>query len=181
MIDTSTTLQIEKSPAQLAVGLGLCALFLLGCLWMVTADVSGGGRRSELVAPIGWVGLVVFGAFGALLLKQMFSGTGPVLSFTPTGLTDKRISVDEMPWAEVDALSTWSMQNQPAMIVKLNPETEAAMTLGRIASMTRGANTKLGADGLAVTAKGTKINHDDLIATTMTYLAAHNPNFDQSV
>jgi hypothetical protein len=55
------------------------------------------------------------------------------------------------------------------MVLAVDPEVEGKLHLSRIARWSRGANKRLGADGLCVTAQGLKIDYDELWSTAMAY------------
>ncbi|MGH6925292.1 MAG: hypothetical protein ACRED5_16290 [Propylenella sp.] len=55
------------------------------------------------------------------------------------------------------------------MVLAVDPETERNLHLSRIARWSRGANRRLGADGLCVTAQDLKVSYDELLSTAMEF------------
>jgi hypothetical protein len=173
MTDTSKTLEIAASPVKMILlAVGGAAFVIVG--WFLARATEGTGRYSrEMVNLAGWAALVFFGAITLLIVWRLFTQRGTVVTLSPMGLTDIRVSLDVVAWPAVDRISTWSHSGQRIMIVALKPGEEAKLKLSTIARLTRGANAKLGADGLAVTAQGLKIGYDDLLSTTMAYAERH--------
>lgn len=168
-IDTTATRDIAASPGRLLMlALGSLA-FVVGGWYMIEAT-SGTTRYSrEMIALVGYASMAFFGFCLAIAIQRLLTQRGTVITISPDGLRDVRVSPDLIPWAAIQSLSTWQMQGQQVMVVAMKPGEEEKLTLTRIARMSRGANARLGADGLAVTAQGTKIGHDELMATTIAY------------
>lgn len=161
VIDTQQTYGFGQSPWKMG-------LVVLGCIGFVAASVlmiAGviDGRRFGLDAStIGWIGVIVFGAFLLLALWRLISARGPVVTVSPRGLHDTRISEKMIPWDAVLGVSTWQMSNQKIIVVAVTPEAEQSIGLTRMVKWTRGANRSLGADGLCI-APGIKVKIDDLL------------------
>lgn len=168
-IDTDATRAIAASPLKLALlaglGLGFCVIG-----WLMTQASESSRRYSpEMLHILGWVTLVFFGACTMIALWRLLTQRGPVITLSPQGLQDVRVSADVVPWTAIETLYTWQHSGQKVMVVGLKAGEEQKLRLTTIARLSRGANAKLGADGLAVTAQGTKIGHDDLMAAAIAY------------
>lgn len=161
VIDTKQTYAFGQSPWKMG-------LIVLGCIGFVAASalmIIGviDGRRFGLDAStVGWIGAIVFGAFLLLALWRLIGTRGPVVTVSPRGLHDTRISRKVIPWSAVRAVSTWEMSKQKIIVVAVTPEAEQAIGLTRMAKWTRGANRSLGADGLCIN-PGIRAKPDDLL------------------
>ena len=168
-VDTRQTTEIRQSPGRLLM-LALIGLFLVGLSIMLVLGYAKETRMGALSVPVGWAGLVFFGAALAVTLKRLLQGSRVVISLSPSGLRDVRVAEKEIPWGAVMAVGTWEMSRQKVMVVQVPPEVEADLGLTFIARKTRAMNAKLGADGLAISAQGTKVDHETLLALTLAYL-----------
>jgi hypothetical protein len=121
---------------------------------------------------IGYVGLIFFGLCTLLLLWRALTMRGPVVTMDVHGIRDVRVAKETIPWGAIRDISTWQYQRQKVMVLAVDPETERNLHLSRIARWSRGANKRLGADGLCVTAQGLKISYDELLSTVMAYWKA---------
>ncbi len=167
VIDTKQTYAFGQSPWKMAlIGLG-CIGFIVASVLMIIGVIDV--RRFGLDAStVGWIGAIVFGAFLMLALWRLIGTRGPVVTVSPRGLHDTRISEKVIPWDAVLGVSTWEMSNQKIIVVAVTPEAEQAIGLTRMAKWTRGANRSLGADGLCIN-PGIKVKPDDLLRLIIAY------------
>lgn len=176
-IDTLTTTEIAGSPWKM-LGLGLLGLGMVAGSAALAAPELHGARFDSTVRIIGAVGVLVFGLFTTLILWRAATTRGAVVTLTPTGIRDVRVSAREIPWSAVRSISTWSNQGQRIMVLDVDPAVEATLGLTAIARWTRGANRSLGADGLCVTAQGLATTYDDLMALAKAYARASPASHD---
>lgn len=170
-IDTTQTLRIAKSPGAL-IGLVALGVVMTGlCAYLLASPGVRTGQAPWVQAAL-WVGVPFFGLCTLIAAMRAFGGPKDTVILTPTGLTDIRVSADEIPWSGVQSLGTWSSSGQRVMVVAVDPETESRLRLTTIARMTRKANRSLGADGLCVTAQGIRIGYDALLAQAIAYREA---------
>jgi len=161
-IDTTRTLEIRQSPWEmlklLAIGIAFvaCSIFIAY-------------QGNIFYVIVGMFGLVFFGTLTLLVLWRLVASMGPVVTVSPMGLRDKRVTADLIPWSAITDIATWSAYNQPSIIVAVDPAVEKRLRLSLITRMTRRANASLGADGLAVGSQGLHMGHDELIAAIMAY------------
>lgn len=160
----SDKLEIAGSPAKLLLmAAGGTAFVALG-VWLLTLEPQT--ARNTFA---GYASIIFFGAITCLILFRLVNQRGPVITLTPQGFHDVRVTNAPVPWQAVDAVSVWESHGQPAVIVKLKPAAEASVDLTTIARLTRRANAALGADGLALTAQGTRTSHDELLKAIINY------------
>lgn len=167
VIDTKQTYGFGQSPWKMGLVVLGCVGFVVASVLMIIGVIDG--RRFGLDAStIGWIGAVVFGVFLLLALWRLISTRGPVVTVSPRGLHDTRISAKMIPWEEVLGVSIWQMSNQKIIVVAVTPETEQSIGLTRMAKWTRGANRSLGADGLCI-GPGINVKIDDLLRLILAF------------
>lgn len=168
-IDTGNTMEIGASPIKMVLmALGGLA-FVVGGFYMSQASTGTSRHSVESVHFWGYASMAFFGAITALTVWRLVTQRGTVITLSPEGFRDIRVSADIVPWQAVASLKTWQSSGQNIMVIELHPGEEAKLKLTAIARMSRGANTKLGADGLSVAAQGTKIGHEALMEATIAY------------
>lgn len=167
-VDTTRTIEIENAPAKMLrlVGLGVLMTGVSVALAFRWIPDIGPGSYGEF---IGYCGLVFFGVCTVVVLWRLLTTRGPVVTIAPDGIRDRRLTSDLIPWTAIRAISTWEYRGQKAMVLAVDPSTEARLALTRMARWTRGANRALGADGLCVTAQGLKIDYVNLMALSLDY------------
>jgi hypothetical protein len=170
-VDTTRTLEILHAPLKTLGYVALALVMTAASLTLVVLDVPE-LAGADVARVIGTIGALFFGLCTFLWLWQLLT-MGAVVTLSPGGLRDVRIAREVMPWRAIDRLSIWNMQGQSFVVVALAPEVEQRLTLTRIARWTRGANRRLGADGLCVSAHGLKVDFATLSALVQAYAAAH--------
>lgn len=172
-IDTSQTTEIHGAPLKM-LGLAILSLALVvTCVAMVAGYGPPLGYDDWQFWAVG-VGVPFFGFTTVMIIWRMATQRGPVVTLSPEGILDTRVTAAPIPWRAIRGISTWTMQRQNVMVLDVDPEVEKTLPLTRIARWSRGANRKLGADGLCVTAQGLKTNYDQLLETATAYArAAH--------
>jgi hypothetical protein len=164
MTDVNERIEIETAPMKMAL-LGFGALgFVATGVWIVRTTPSG-----AFIHLIGWASIVFFGLCAALVVQQVLTLRGPVVVIDRRGILDRRVSDEMIPWDKVQAISTWSHQNNKTMILKLDADFDAAFPTKRITRMTRGINAKLGADGIAINPSGLMLSYDKLLAAAIRF------------
>lgn len=118
------------------------------------------GSREEF---FGWAGMIFFGFASVILLRRLLGPSRAVLTLTRNGFTDTRIARDEVPWGAISGIGVAKLRRQRLIVLKVDPTTEARLTLTRAARWSRGPNRALGFDGLCVSATGLKMGYDELL------------------
>ncbi len=161
-IDTARTIEIHQSPWEMlklfAIGIAFvaCSIFIIsqGSIWHLI---------------VGWFGILFFGALTLLVLWRLLTLIGPVITISPRGLRDKRVTGDLIPWSAITDISTWSHGNQSFVVLAVQPVVEKRLRLSLITRWTRRANAALGADGLTIGSQGLRMDHDALLAAIIAY------------
>lgn len=169
-VDTSRTLSISQSPWRMfgLLLLGIAFTGLCGVLPFLFDDWFS----RILVGAVGIVGFLFFGFCTLVIGWRLVTETGTVVTIAPEGVRDTRVAAEMVPWSAVTELYTWEYQGQRVMVIALDPQVERRLTLTRIARWSRGANTALGADGLAISAAGLTMPYDEMFASAQAYRAA---------
>lgn len=168
-IDTSGTVVVGYSRRKLALYAIGSAAFVAAGLWMIGIDKPIGRSSPETVRFWGYAAVAFFGLMLLYSASLLLRARSAVISLSPQGLRDVRVSLDTVPWASIASIGTWAYSGQRIMVLTLHPGEEAKLRLTRLARWTRSANAQLGADGLSITAQGTDIGHDALLAATTAF------------
>ncbi|MGL4323997.1 MAG: STM3941 family protein [Beijerinckiaceae bacterium] len=155
----------------LVVVAGLAFVILGYVMTQITGSTSR--QSAESVRFWGYVSMAFFGPVALIGLWRMVTQRGTVITLAPEGLHDRRVTKSFVPWHAIDSIVTWQHARQRIMVLKVKRSEEEKLQLTPIAGMSRGVNAKLGADGLSITAQGTQISHDNLMAATIAYAERH--------
>jgi hypothetical protein len=175
-IDITSKIEIKLSLLRLAGAWAGGAAFVALGYWMTQATEGTTRHSPELVHWAGYAAIAFFGGGVLLSVANTLAQSGPLLTLSPMGLRDTRISPDFIPWHSVDAIFTWAQHGQRMIVLQLHPGAEEKLRLTRMARISRRANARLGADGLVVATSGLNVGFDDLMAATMAYAEAYGPS-----
>lgn len=169
--DTSRTLEIEPSLWEMA-GLAILGVFmtivpLAFALHWVEPKTPEPGIETPAFAAASF-----FAICTVVIVWRLFSVSGPVVTISPQGIRDTRVTAELIPWAAITGIGTWTYSGQQILVLKVSPETEQKLLLTRIARLSRSANKAVGADGLCITATGLKISYDRLHERVIAYANA---------
>ncbi len=157
-------LYIERS-ALTTIMLAGNAAGLVAAGVVVTRVASAG----SFVQVFGWAAVLFFGTCCVLIVRELLAFRGVVVVIDRDGILDRRVSNQPMPWAKVLGVDVWSLDAQRFVILKLDPDFDAAFPTKAITRWTRGANKKIGADGITVNPRGLKISFDLLLAAIVRF------------
>ena len=96
-----------------------------------------------------------------------------MLTLSPQGFRDIRISPEFIPWSVVENLSIWRYRNTKTVVVKVSEAVWRDFPLSRMARWTRSANANLGVDGLAIGTVELATGTDELLAMMRAFAVAH--------
>ncbi len=167
----------QRGPAELRVGQSAVGMVRVVALSVGMTAVSVGlmvvdSPRAEANRAIGLVGLVLFGAATVVLVLRAVRTRGDVVTLTPAGFYDRRVTRAVVPWAALTGATTWSAMGQRVLVLQVAPDAWPGLDLTATARRSLAANRALGADGLAVTTSGLGIGHDALLAAAQEWIAA---------
>jgi hypothetical protein len=178
--DTSGTLEFRASPARM-LGLALIGLALTGVSAVLAFRLFESISAGSFAEFIGMVGMALFGAATLYALWQASRGSRVVVTISPDGIRDTRLATQFIPWTGISSISTWKpatpgsaskLADPRVVVLAVDPQVEAGLTLSRMARWTRNANRSLGADGLSVTSAGLATSHDELLAAAQAFWQA---------
>jgi hypothetical protein len=168
-IDTSRTIEIKASPAQMAGAL----LIIVAGAGMTFAVIPFLDADEWLHFRGLFLVIILIGFCAAVWAGAAFPWRGPVLTLAPQGIRDTRVAAEFIPWRAIQGITTWENEGQQAMVLAVDPAVERALTLTRLARWSRGPNRTRGADGLCINPIGLKIGYETLLDTSLAYLQAH--------
>ncbi len=171
-IDTSKTIEVRGSRLKLVLLGALGIAMTAGSAWVAWAGLASPGSFAQLAV---WVGVPLFGLCTAIAFWRLATAGSVVLTLSPDGIRDTRVAAEIIPWTAVRGMGTWAMQGQKILVLDVDPEAEQRLTLTRMARWSRGANAKLGADGLCIAATGLQIGYDKLLEAATAYAEAARP------
>ena len=169
--DTSRTIEFPASPARLLTLLVFSAMST-GIAAVLAFRLFPNMPNDPAAVSAGYSGLVFFGFCAAVALWRLYTQRGPIVTVSPAGLRDVRVAAEPIPWRAIKSISTWQMQRQMVLLITIDPAEEARLTLTRVARWMRGANRKLGADGLVISSQGLKVGYPTLFYTCRDYWEA---------
>jgi hypothetical protein len=163
--DFSASKAIPLSRGKMLRGLVICAVFVLLGVWFVNIKPTMRVDPGELglLRVIGWVGIVTFGFFGALIGKKYFDKRVG-LTLDQQGITDysSAIGAGFIPWADITGFGIQEVQGTRNVIVMVrNPEHYIAKA-GMLTRMAYRANLKLIGSPLAISPVALQIGFDEL-------------------
>ena len=171
-VDTTRTIEVRGSRLKLvllgALGIAMTAV----SVWVAWVGLASPGSFAQLAV---WVGGPFFGLCTAIAFRRLATAGSVVLTLSPDGIRDTRVAAEIIPWTAVRGMGTWAMQGQKILVLDVDPEVEKRLSLTRMARWSRGANAKLGADGLCIAATGLEIGYDKLLEAATAYAEAARP------
>lgn len=155
---------------QLLSGVGLSATSLFLAI-PVLPDIAPG----SLPQILGWLGVAFFAPLTAIAAWRASTHRGPVVTLSPDGIWDRRLSGSFIPWFAISRITTWDINRQKIMVLDLDPEIEPqlGLELTRIARWSRPANRVIGFEGLCVAVAELNVSYDDLIGQTLDFWHRH--------
>jgi hypothetical protein len=170
-IDTTRTIEFHASPARQLTLLAFSAMSIVIAAALAFRLLPGAPSDGAMVST-GYTGIAFFGFCAAVAIWRLLSQRGPMVTVSPEGLLDVRVSKEPIPWRAIKSISTRQMQRQVVLLVAVDPASEEKLTLTRVARWMRNANRSLGADGLVISPQGLKVGYPTLYYTCRDYWEA---------
>lgn len=161
-IDTTRTIEIKQSPWRMVGVIAVGLAFVLLSLFITPAH----GFTGQVV---GGFGVTFFGFIALVAAWRLLALRGPIVTVSPSGIRDVRLTGAVVPWSAVRSVSAWSAYNQPAIVIGVDPAYERALKLTALARATRPLNAAIGADGLCIASQGLRMGHEALLETITAY------------
>ncbi|MCP5081805.1 MAG: hypothetical protein GY948_08920 [Alphaproteobacteria bacterium] len=171
-IDPSQTVEISASALQLLGSFALTVLAGLGigaAVWL-NAEIL---TTVALVAFL--IGTAVLVGVSFYLAKLMLRSDAPVVTISPEGVCDRRLSADTVSWRDIDHIRP--RRNRQAQVIELvlSKEADKALTYKPLPRLLRSYHRLSNSVRFAVSAHGLKISHKQLQETLEAYIKAHGP------
>jgi hypothetical protein len=154
---TLTRVVVERSRTKGLLALGGCVVFVVLCLLIATT-----GHPVALAIAV--LGIVTFGTFGALWVRQLFR-SGPGLVVDDHGFDDasSAIGVGRVPWSDVTHVSTWGMPGSRNVVVHVRNPGDHLERLGWFARRSARANISLVGSPVVLNANTLRTDTDCLV------------------
>jgi len=139
-----------------------------GAAWVLTAWPLGGLSPATLiVAACG----VFYGALGVALLLYRRRLVAPVVTLTPAGFKDRRLTTAPIPWSAIRAIRSKTDERTLARYVVLWIDPAAAEAAGPtpLAHCTTPSSRHLGLDRLFIGTDGLAAGHDEFERVLRSY------------
>ncbi len=172
-IDTSRVLEIELSRWKNWARLAASGLFVIVCaIWF--AEAMGWIAIGKLASDSSeaWISgliLVLFGSIFVAVAGHLYRLRGPVVTLSPEGFRDLRIAAETVPWSVIEGVSHQQNRIGEMIVLEIAPAAEAKLNFTILARVLRGVHGLFGVRGLIVTAAGTSIGEEDLLAAIVAY------------
>ncbi len=171
-IDPSQTVEISASGVQL---LGSFALTVLAGLGIGTAV----WLNAEILTTVAFIafliGTAVLVGLSFVLARLMLRSNMPVLTISPEGVCDRRLSSDTVSWHDIDDIRP--RRNHQAHVIELilSNEADTALTYKPLPRLLRSYHRLSSSVRYAVSAHGLNISHKQLLEILEAYAQAHAP------
>ena len=127
--------------------------------WLIYRGAAPHGSFKEAAV---WLGVIFFGLDGVVLATRLFDRS-EILTISPAGVRDTRISRDVIPWSAILGMAATSYRGQSFITLEIDPATEEVIRLSRMARWSRPMNAKLGFRGLVLNPAGLDGSFDDIV------------------
>lgn len=130
--------------------------------------------KPHLVLLAGWTAAMGFGVLGAIGASRLLLQRGPVVTISPAGIRDTQFSFETIAWADIAAVSQWTMNGRHATKLTLLASRGGTVKRVPVARLARNMDVGLGTDGFLVPASGLLVTHNDLRSWIEAYAATYS-------
>jgi hypothetical protein len=127
--------------------------------WILYRGLAPQGSFKEAAM---WLAAPLFGLCGFMLLLRAFDRS-VIVSISPAGVRDTRISEDVIPWSAIRGVTVGSLKGQRFITLAIDPEVEKGLRLTRLAQWSGPMNAKLGFHGLVLNPAGLDGTYDGIV------------------
>jgi hypothetical protein len=171
-IDTTRTVEIRASQAHTMLAI-LLALAMTCASVAVAVIYFGTGNSREYM---GWAGTLLFGALTAATVwrSSQIGGGQAVLTLSPQGFRDIRISQEFIPWTAVGTIAVRESRMGKGVVVK-SIAVEVPESIREDSRFGRSGDwsQRVGADGLSINTQELSPPFNDVLEMMTAYKAAH--------
>lgn len=171
VVDTSLVRNIDQDQGVMFFSVFGCIGFVALGLWMIGGNFSE-YRRAALTPFSGWIMVVLFGLFGAVLASRLLNPRNPIITLSPEGIRDQRIGRDVLPWKHITGIKDWRLKLSKAVVLFVDPAALKDFNWSLTHRILRPLNAMSGR-GLHCSAMGTKIDHAELLTLISAYANDH--------
>lgn len=169
--DTSGTVEFHASPSRQLTLLAF-SLFSLALAAALALNRIPNMPSDPAAVQTGYFGIVFFGFCAGVALWRLWVQRIAIVTVSPAGLRDVRISAAPIPWRAITGISTWRLQRQMVLLIAIDPAAEGDLTITRTARWMREHHRRHGADGFVVSPRGLKVGYPTLFYTCRDYWEA---------
>ncbi|NNF79101.1 MAG: hypothetical protein HKN05_13820 [Rhizobiales bacterium] len=169
-IDPSQTVEISASALQLLGSFALTVVAGLG----IAAAVWLNAEILTTVALVAFlIGTAVLVGISFYLAKLMLRSNTPIMTISPEGVCDRRLSNDTVSWRDIEHIRP--RRNRQAQVIELvlSKEANKALTYKPIPRLLRSYHRISNSVRFAISAHGLKVSHKQLLGILETYAEAH--------
>jgi hypothetical protein len=169
--DTSSTIEFLASPTrQLSLlAFSVLSMAIAGALAL---QLMPGMPSDPMAVSAGYTGIAFFGFCAVVALWRLWAQRGAVVTVSPAGLRDARVTGEPIPWSAIRSISTAQMQRQTVLLIAIDPAAEQHLTITRVARWMREAHRRSGVEGLVVSAHGLRVGYPTLFYACRDYWEA---------
>lgn len=176
-IDTSSVIEIDRAPQQMVALLVASLIGITLSAGLILYDES-----------LAFVMAAVFAGAGLAALWRMRGLRSTIVTITPEGIRDIRVSEKFIPWSVVQGVSIWnaareklgpfhvnvtgSFSGKNIVVLAINPDDLRRLALPQLLAWSRGLNRAAGMDGVCLTADRLKTDVSTLLAACTAYADA---------
>jgi hypothetical protein len=173
------TIEFYASPA------GICKLAAAALVGISLSSLVIVDREAPIFVWLcSWVGLASCVLVVQILIWRIVNIKQPIVTLSPRGFFDSRISYDFLPWHSVknirmkDVGSSYSYRAHPIVIITFDEMAARTHSLTRAARGTLSINRILGWEGLAVPSVEFNVKAEDFFSTLRNYARTHGGKVD---
>jgi len=171
-IDPSQTVDIGASALQLLGSFALTVLASLG----IGAAVWLNAEILTTVALIAFlIGTAVLVGLSFVLARLMFRSNAPVVTISPDGVCDRRLSDDTVSWRDIENIRPRRSGQVPVIELVLSKEADKALSYKPLPRLLRSYHRLSSSVRFNVSAHGLKMSHKQMLETLEAYAQAHGP------
>ncbi|MFZ6874971.1 STM3941 family protein [Undibacterium sp. Di27W] len=173
---------IELSKTKLCWLVAASMVFVMMGLWMLRLAVTDLAPQRAYNHPVlmhglGIVMILFFGFCAVVGIKKLLDKK-PGLVLNSAGILDNSsgVAAGFVPWSEITGFSIFEMQSQKMLVISLREPGPYIMAGGVIQRLLNKMNYKLCGSPVVISANSLKLNFDELLEISQSYLRKYGKN-----